>query len=114
MLSHNCRDFVVAYFALAKLGAISVPINFMLNATEVAYILGHSGASGYIVEDALAGTMLEAIEQVGAGGAAHVRGVIASTGDAAPAGWETVDDWAGHARRRRAGRRSSTTTNRSS
>ena len=63
VLSHNCRDFVVAYFALAKLGAISVPINFMLSAAEVAYILGHSGASGYVVEDALAGTMLEAIER---------------------------------------------------
>ena len=28
--------FVVAYFALARLGAISVPINFMLGPTEVA------------------------------------------------------------------------------
>jgi fatty-acyl-CoA synthase len=50
---HNCREFVVVYFALAKLGAISVPINFMLNAEEVAFILEHSGASGVIAEDAL-------------------------------------------------------------
>ena len=37
----------------AKLGAISVPINFMLNADEVAFILDHSGASGVVAEDAL-------------------------------------------------------------
>ena len=53
VFSHNCREFVVVYFALAKLGAISVPINFMLNAEEVAFILDHSGASGVVAEDAL-------------------------------------------------------------
>ena len=42
-----------SYFALARLGAISVPINFMLNADEVAFILDHSGATGIIAEDAL-------------------------------------------------------------
>ncbi len=31
-------------FALARLGAVLVPINFMLNADEVAYILRHAGA----------------------------------------------------------------------
>ena len=53
MFSHNCREFAVVYFALAKLGAISVPINFMLNAEEVAFILDHAGATGVIAEDAL-------------------------------------------------------------
>ncbi len=96
VFSHNCRDFVVAYFALAKLGAISVPINFMLNADEVAYILDHSGASGYVVEDALSATMLAAIERARTDGAATVRGVIAAAGGAPPAGWETVADWTDH------------------
>jgi acyl-CoA synthetase (AMP-forming)/AMP-acid ligase II len=31
-------------FALARLGAVLVPINFMLKAEEVAYILRHAGA----------------------------------------------------------------------
>ena len=61
LLSHNNHGFVVVYFALARLGAISVPINFMLGPTEVAYILGHSGASGMIVEDALLTTAEAAI-----------------------------------------------------
>jgi fatty-acyl-CoA synthase len=56
LLSHNCDYFVLAYFALARLGAISVPVNFMLTAPEVAYILEHSGATGILAEDALAAT----------------------------------------------------------
>lgn len=53
LLSHNNRTFVVLRFALAKLGAILTPINFMLNAEEIAYILDHSGASTLIAEDGL-------------------------------------------------------------
>src|SRR3954447_23955916 len=53
LLSHNSHGFVVAYFALVKLGAIAVPINFMLRADEVAFILGHAEVSGAIVEDDL-------------------------------------------------------------
>ncbi|MGH8152818.1 MAG: AMP-binding protein, partial [Rhodanobacteraceae bacterium] len=43
MLAHNHREFVIVHFALARLGAISVPVNYMLNAADVAFILGHSG-----------------------------------------------------------------------
>lgn len=39
MLAHNDREFVIVHFALARLGAISVPINYMLNAADVAFIL---------------------------------------------------------------------------
>ena len=53
ILSHNNHAFVVAYFALARLGAVSVPINFMLTSAEVGYVLGHSGATGLIAEDTL-------------------------------------------------------------
>jgi len=38
LLGHNSDSYVVAFFALARLGAISVPINFMLNGDEVAFI----------------------------------------------------------------------------
>ncbi|MFH1537501.1 MAG: AMP-binding protein, partial [bacterium] len=40
----NCSEFIDIYFALAKLGAIMVPVNFRLAPPEVAYILGDSGA----------------------------------------------------------------------
>ncbi len=60
MFSHNHRDYLVYYFALARLGAISVPANFMLNADELAYIVDHSQPVGYVVEAALADTLDQA------------------------------------------------------
>jgi fatty-acyl-CoA synthase len=44
ILSRNSHAFAALRFALARLGAVLVPINFMLNADEVAYILRHAGA----------------------------------------------------------------------
>jgi acyl-CoA synthetase (AMP-forming)/AMP-acid ligase II len=44
--SPNSYGFVVASLALARLGAIVVPVNFMLGADEVAFVLEHSGAIG--------------------------------------------------------------------
>ena len=45
ILSRNSHAFAAMRFALARLGAVIVPINFMLNADEVAYVLKHSGAT---------------------------------------------------------------------
>ena len=95
MLSHNNHAFVVVHFALARLGAISVPINFMLGADEVAYVLGHAGAVGMVVEDALVATAQQAIEVAGA--SLRVRGVICVGGGTAPSGWEPIGQWAAHA-----------------
>ena len=44
VLARNSHAFVAMRFALARLGAVLVPINFMLKADEVAYILRHAGA----------------------------------------------------------------------
>ena len=44
ILSRNSHAFAALRFALARLGAVLVPINFMLNADEVGFILRHSGA----------------------------------------------------------------------
>jgi fatty-acyl-CoA synthase len=56
IFSHNSYAFVVAYFALARLGAISVPVNFNFVPAEVRYALTDSGASAAIVEEALVDT----------------------------------------------------------
>src|ERR1700676_462210 len=37
LMSHNCWAFAVLNFALARLGVVLVPINFMLGADEAAY-----------------------------------------------------------------------------
>ncbi|HMN20611.1 MAG TPA: acyl-CoA synthetase [Ottowia sp.] len=44
ILARNSHAFAALRFALARLGAVLVPINFMLKESEVAYILRHSGA----------------------------------------------------------------------
>ncbi|MFI9591692.1 acyl-CoA synthetase [Nonomuraea sp. NPDC052265] len=85
LFSHNNHAFVVAYFALARLGAISVPINFMLGPREVAYILEHSGATGMLAEEALL-----PVAEAAAGPAVRVRGVIG-----AAEGWESFATWRG-------------------
>ncbi|MGA0587451.1 acyl-CoA synthetase [Dyella sp. KRB-257] len=94
LLSHNHYLFVVLHFALARLGAILVPVNFMLTGEDVAYIVDHSGATGLIVEDALLPVAEAALAL------AHhpvgLRGVIPELGLALPAGWESVEDWTRH------------------
>ena len=39
VLSGNCDDFMILFGAAAKIGAILVPLNWRLNADEIAYIL---------------------------------------------------------------------------
>ncbi len=54
VLSRNSHAFVALRFALARLGAVLVPINFMLKAEEVAFILRHAGARLLATDSALA------------------------------------------------------------
>jgi hypothetical protein len=61
LLSHNCWQYAVLAYATARLGAVLVPVNFMLGPDEIAYILGHAGATAMIAEDALAGTAEKAL-----------------------------------------------------
>lgn len=42
MLNVNCPQYVEAYFAAAKLGAIFVPLNFRAKADELAYMISHA------------------------------------------------------------------------
>ncbi|MET0234111.1 MAG: acyl-CoA synthetase [Kibdelosporangium sp.] len=86
LLSHNCWQYAVLVFATARLGVVLVPVNFMLGAQEIAFILEHSGATGMIVEDSLAPTAEKAIASAGLEGG--VRGSVGTV-----AGWENVDDW---------------------
>jgi fatty-acyl-CoA synthase len=54
ILARNSHAFVGLRFALARLGAVLVPINFMLKAEEVAYILRHAGARLLATDSGLA------------------------------------------------------------
>ena len=49
VLSRNSHAFAAIRFALARLGAVLVPVNFMLNAEEIGFILEASGARALCV-----------------------------------------------------------------
>jgi fatty-acyl-CoA synthase len=96
LLSHNCWQYAVLAFATAKLGVVLVPVNFMLTAGEIAYILDHSGASGIVAEDALVTAANEAL----GGRTGGIRGRLPLAGGSADGGddgwddgWENADDW---------------------
>ena len=54
VLARNSHGFAALRFALARRGAVLVPINFMLKADEVAYILRHAGARTMATDSGLA------------------------------------------------------------
>jgi fatty-acyl-CoA synthase len=45
IVSPNSGKFLTSYFGVSSYGRVLVPINFRLTADEMAYIVGHSGAS---------------------------------------------------------------------
>src|SRR5580704_3687038 len=54
ILARNSHAFAALRFALARLGAVLVPINFMLKAEEAAFILRHAGAELLATDSGLA------------------------------------------------------------
>jgi fatty-acyl-CoA synthase len=57
VLGRNSDAYLIAWLATQLAGAVHVPINFMLNAREVGYILEHSGAVLALADDGLYETL---------------------------------------------------------
>jgi fatty-acyl-CoA synthase len=53
IVSHNSARLLESMFGVTAWGRVLVPINFRLSATEVAYIVEHSGASTLLVDPEL-------------------------------------------------------------
>ncbi|HOD72670.1 MAG TPA: AMP-binding protein, partial [Deltaproteobacteria bacterium] len=51
ILFHDCPEFIEANYALQKIGAVPIPINFRFVAREIAYQLKNSDSSILIFED---------------------------------------------------------------
>ncbi|GAA2137563.1 acyl-CoA synthetase [Nocardioides koreensis] len=94
LLCHNCWQFAVLNFAAARAGIVLVPVNFMLGGEEIAFILDHSGASAFVVEDALVPTAEKAL--AAAGGTVATRVVVRRTDSATPDGWTDAQEWFDH------------------
>lgn len=55
ILLRNCNEYLEIIFALAKIGVISVPINFRLVGEEIKYIVNDSDSNGFILEEEFIG-----------------------------------------------------------
>jgi acyl-CoA synthetase (AMP-forming)/AMP-acid ligase II len=91
IVSQNAARLLTSFFGISGSGRVLVPINFRLNADEVAYIVEHSGASMLLVDP-------ELDEQL-AGVTAKRRYVIGAESDAElyrfgvePEPWEADED----------------------
>ncbi|MGZ4496209.1 MAG: fatty acyl-CoA synthetase [Nocardioides sp.] len=98
LLCHNCWQFAVLDFATARVGVVLVPVNFMLGATEVAFILDKSRARAFVVEDGLLGVATDALAQ--SAGSVATRAVVrlglGGTPGEVPEGWVDAQEWFDH------------------
>jgi acyl-CoA synthetase (AMP-forming)/AMP-acid ligase II len=53
IVSHNSARLMTAFFGVSGWGRTLVPINFRLNADEIAYIVEHSGAEILLIDEEL-------------------------------------------------------------
>jgi acyl-CoA synthetase (AMP-forming)/AMP-acid ligase II len=80
LMSANNAEFLVVYFACAKLGLVCVPINLFWRYSELAYVLAHAAVKGVVVESLLLDQLQDALADTGS-----VKDVIV-IGDADAAG----------------------------
>jgi fatty-acyl-CoA synthase len=57
IVSHNAARMLVSFFGVSAWGRVLVPVNFRLNADEIAYIVEHSGARALLIDPELADTL---------------------------------------------------------
>jgi acyl-CoA synthetase (AMP-forming)/AMP-acid ligase II len=61
LASGNSIEFLVTYYACAKLGVVCVPVNLGWRPDEVGYVLGHSRARGIVIESQLLPALAETV-----------------------------------------------------
>ncbi len=92
IVSPNAARFLISFYGVSGYGRTLVPINFRLNAEEVAYIVEHSGATVLLVDpeldESLAG--VQAKERILLDGSADAE--LFADADADPARWEPDEE----------------------
>ena len=57
VLSRNCDLFLITWFALMKIGALMVPVNWLYKGDEIQYVIDHSEPRMIIAEDVFVGNV---------------------------------------------------------
>ncbi|MGH3496029.1 MAG: AMP-binding protein [Nocardioidaceae bacterium] len=89
VISQNSARLLTSFFGVSGWGRILVPINFRLSATEIGYIVGHSGAEVVFADPSLKGVLdqLDVPHKfvLGDDDAMYLR-------DVEPRGWDQPDE----------------------
>ncbi len=64
LMMRNSPEFVITSYALARLGATAVPVNFMLKPRELGYIIGHCGAVGAVTQPQFLPVLRESVRDL--------------------------------------------------
>ncbi len=89
ILSHNSHHFIITWWALMKIGAVITPVNWMLKDEEIRYIIDHSEAKAFFVEDALIPSVADIRDKLKT---VRTFGAIHLTGAEVPEGWMNIED----------------------
>lgn len=63
IVHRNCHHFLEAYFAVARIGAVLVPINYRLSVSDITHTLENSGSKAIIIEGHLLEVVRPALDQ---------------------------------------------------
>ena len=97
----NYPEFVAIKFALARVGAVCVPVNFLLRERELSYVLAQSNAVALITMDSfrtsnyidMLDTMMPAWETEAAGqNFPELRNVVVFSADGKTRKWQSLGD----------------------
>ena len=61
---HNSDAYLLGYLGCARAGLVHVPVNYNLNAADLAYLLRQSGSKGLLLDPALASTADDALKHL--------------------------------------------------
>jgi fatty-acyl-CoA synthase len=94
VVSPNAARFAIAFYGVSGSGRVLVPINFRLNAEEVGYIVGHSGASVLLVDPEIDAALsaVTAKERIVLDGAADAALFAEAAAGAEPRHWQPDED----------------------
>ena len=94
IVSPNAARFLISFFGVSGYGRTLVPVNFRLNADEISYIVGHSGASVLLAdpesEDSLRDITVK--HKIILDGAADAALFAPAADGAQPAAWAADED----------------------
>ncbi len=94
IVSPNAAKFAISYFGVSAYGRILVPVNYRLNADEIAYIVDHSGAS-VLLADPESEASLRGVSpkhKIVLDGVADAELFAAAPAGAEPAEWAADED----------------------